>query len=425
MKNKKMKKVRLLDLKDELLTSTSRLCKVFDSLNEKDSLLLLKKINAFVKKPKKSENSASKEVQQNERFKSTVIAPVPAAKPVNPMDFSQEEFDAYEPRHKHTDSSLSEPFSNSDSDDLNEAINYGDEEFAEMEIVNSIRIRDRFGDKDDFLTDKSIVTKHNLNVPKRIDPFKDEGKILGRYPFQANPYSNAPSGFKKLETIQELDGPLVSKLNSDGYDNKATWRLNELTKIGLKKDKLELKVPNTDVCTERERLDNEYKRYLIDLDRRAQKIPEPNMINTTNGECSDEWRNWFQHRLDQMEAWLVEDAINYHLPPSLECDPPAGLKFLAADWNCFRKNEIEIPWDFNNDGPMVLKDDMAFDGTKLYNPLNGKVWNNIVEHLEDQVKRRWRERFPGSRRNPFDDNGGLFWSQIMQQWYDLLNVSTI
>ena len=425
-KNKKMRKARLLDLKDDLLSSTNKICKLFDALNEKDGLLLLKKINTFVveSKKQKKESTVKKE------------APVPSAKPSNPMDFNQKEFDEYTPRKYRSpmDSSHSEPFTVSDSeseqeidsDDFNNAINMGeDEEYSELEIVKNIRIRDRFGDKDDFITDKSIVTKQNLNIPKRIDPFKDAGKLLGRYPFQANSYSKASDGFKKLDPIQEHGETITSALNSADYEAKHKWRMNELKELGILKDKLQLKAPNSDVYTERERLDNEYKRYLIDLDRRALKQPEPNMIDTTNGECSEIWRQWFQNRMDQMENWLVEDAINYHLPPSMECEPPTGLKLLTADWNVFKKSEIDVPWNFTKYGPLVLRDDMVYDGDKLYNPTNGKTWNNIVEHLEDQVKKRWRDQFPESRRNPFDDNGGLFWCQILQQWYDIVSVSLI
>ena len=434
LKNKKMKAARLMDLKDDLLTSTNRICELFDSLNEKDGLLLLKKINSFVTGSKKSKNSKKGKATDTEKSTTEkgIPSPSPSAKPTNPMDFNQKEFDEYTPRMKHTDSSMSEPFSSSDpesdqeleTDDFNNAINVGEEEeYSELDIVKKIRIRDRFGDKDDFLTDKSIVTKHDLNTPRRIDPFKDAGKVLGKYPFQSNQYSNASENFTNCDLAEELSESMKTQLNLADYEMKHKWRMNELKKLGLQKDKLELKLPNSDVCAEREKLGHEYKRYLIDLDRRAQKQPEPNMIDTKTGECSSAWRQWFQNRMDQMEKWLVEDAVNYHLPPSAECDPPIGLKLLTADWNIFRKTETNIPWDFTKYGPMVLRDDMVYDGTKLYNPLNGRTWSNIVEHLEDQVKKRWREAFPGSRKNPFDENGGLFWSQILQQWYDLLDVS--
>ena len=99
------------------------------------------------------------------------------------------------------------------------------------------------------------------------------------------------------------------------------------------------------------------------------------------------------------------------------------MTLLAADWNVYRKSDRETPWNYGKDGPLSLRDDMVYDGVNLYNPRNGKTWNNIVEHLEEQVKRRWRERFPSSKKTPFDDNGGLFWCTILQQWYDILNVS--
>ena len=421
MKNKmkKMKKLRLLDLKDDLLQSTNQLCKVFDALNEKDGLTLLNKINSFVAKTKKHERKKSTEF----------TVPIPSAKPTNPMDFNKEEFDAYEPRVKATDSSHSEPFSSNydsedEGDDLNNAINMGVEEYSEDSIVRKIRIRDRFGDEDDFLTDKSIVTKQNLNIPRRVDPFKDAGKIIGRFPYQENSYSTVPVETRLNVPIKRYSDAVAENLNKDDYDSKYKWRKAELNKIGLDKNKLELKRPNEADLKERERLNNEYKRYLIDLERRALKVPEPNMINTTNGECSEEWRKWFQNRMEQMECWLVEDAINYHLPPSMECDPPAGLSLLAVDWNVFRKSEVDVIWDYTTHGPLVLSEDMVYDGKSLYDPRNGRTWSNIVEHLEDQVKKRWLIRFPDSNRNPFNDNGGLFWCHILQQWYDLVNVST-
>ena len=432
-KTKKMKKSRLLDLKDDLLASTNQLCKVFDALNEKDGLLLLNKINSFVTRTKKLEKTKTEENKNKNKLNksATNTTPMPSAKPTNPMDFNQEEFDGHKPR-KFRSAMWTPPFSSSSDtdstpeiDDLNVAINVGEDEYSEESIVRNIRIRDRFGDKDDFITDKSIVTKQNLNIPRRVDPFKDKGKLIGKYPFQSNPYSNVPVEPIRTDPIKKYSEAVAGNLNRDDYDSKYKWRKVELSKLGLDKNKLELRKPFEADLNERERLNNEYKRYLIDLDRRAQKIPEPNMINTTNGECSDEWRNWFQHRMEQMECWLVEDAINYHLPPSKECDPPMGVSLLAADWNVYRKTEIDIPWNYTEHGPLVLRDDMAYDGTKLFNPRNGKTWSNIVEHLEDQVKRRWLHRFPDSNRNPFDDKGGLFWCQILQQWYDIVNVSTI
>ena len=416
-----MKKLRLLDLKDDLLQSTNQLCKVFDALNEKDGLTLLKKINSFVIKTKNAEKGSKKSTK--------TILPTPSAKPVNPMDFNQKEFDEYTPRMATTDSSLSEPFSSSnpesetEGDGLNDAMNIGEEEYSEESIVKSIRIRDRFGDKDDFMTDKSIVTKQNLNIPRRVDPFKDAGKIIGRFPYTENLYSNVPIEKRNDNLIKKYSDVAAGNLNKDDYDTKCKWRKIELNRLGIDKDKLELKKPNEVGLKERERLNFEYKRYLIDLERRALKVPEPNMIDTTNGECSDEWRKWFQNRMEQMECWLVEDAINYHLPPSSECDPPAGLSLLAVDWNVFRKGEIDTPWNYTENGPLVLRDDMAYDGKSLYDPRNGRTWSNIVEHLEDQVKKRWLNKFPDSNRNPFNDNGGLFWCQILQQWYDLVNVS--
>ena len=122
----------------------------------------------------------------------------------------------------------------------------------------------------------------------------------------------------------------------------------------------------------------------------------------------------------------MEDALNSDLEPSAECDPPRGLKTLMADdWNVFRSNEVKVNWDYEKYGPMVLTKDMAYDGTRLYNPINGQSWSNIVEHLEYLVKKSFAENFPDANHeyDVFQANEGYFWSKLLQQWYDLIQVS--
>ena len=148
------------------------------------------------------------------------------------------------------------------------------------------------------------------------------------------------------------------------------------------------------------------------------------MINPTNGECSQIWRDWFEERMTQMREWLLQDATAYkHLPPSKECDPPRGLHKMAADWHIMRKSEVEINWDYEEYGAMMISDTMAYDGVKLYNPQNGRTWNNIVELLESEVKRDYAMSHPGSDEDVFTKNDGYFWSVLLQQWYDHCEVS--
>ena len=309
------KKTKLLDLKKELLKDHDRIQNIFDDLDEKNALILLKKINAFISKPNKGKNGQQTTTTKLETT-TGMITPTPSAKPIGPMDFDQEEFDNYKPgpapgsTSSEISESNTEPFPSSEHesimeesdsnaevvDDLNEAINLGEEDLMDDTIVRSIRVRDRFGDKDDFINDKSIVTRQNLHIPKTVDPFKDGNKVLGKFPFQRNPYSNAPL-LTESSQITKLPENLTKQLNEDDYDAKAKWRAGELMKMGLYKDKLELKNATSEVLNERERLKNEYKRYVIDRKRREEKEPEPNMIDTTTGECSQVWRDWFQRRM--------------------------------------------------------------------------------------------------------------------------------
>ena len=70
----------------------------------------------------------------------------------------------------------------------------------------------------------------------------------------------------------------------------------------------------------------------------------------------------------------------------------------------------------------MISDTMAYDGVKLYNPLNGRTWNNIVEVLESEVKRDYAMSH-GPNEDVFKKNDGYFWSILLQQWHDHCNVS--
>ena len=54
----------------------------------------------------------------------------------------------------------------------------------------------------------------------------------------------------------------------------------------------------------------------------------------------------------------------------------------------------------------------------------GKSWSNIVEVLETEVKKKYELLHPGTNFDVFETNQGFFWSRLLQQWYDNVNVST-
>ena len=111
----------------------------------------------------------------------------------------------------------------------------------------------------------------------------------------------------------------------------------------------------------------------------------------------------------------------------MECNPPAGMKIIADDWRVMRKNETNVIWDYEKRGPIKLTHNMFYDGNKLFNPYNGRTWDNIIEHLAEQVKEDYERMAacPGPTMAPWEgENGGFFFSMLLQQWYDIINVST-
>lgn len=271
-----------------------------------------------------------------------------------------------------------------------------------------------------YSTDRSIVTIEDQDAVIKRDPFKDGDKILGQR--QGNPYSNTPMTMRRADPILLYSEVMAQGLNEKSYVEKLEQRRKDMVtqKLNVSTD---VTAPRIDDTEEKRRLDADYKRYVLDCQRREAKVPEPNVIDRNTGECSAEWREWFQRRLRQIEDWLVEDAIN-GLPPSHECEPPEGVSLLAADWRVFRRHEVNVEWNYEKYGPMLLTDEMAFDGEKLYNPLTGRVWENIIEHLECAVKKKFAEKWPGGNYDVFEENNGYFWSLCLQQWYDIINVSS-
>ena len=312
------------------------------------------------------------------------------------------------PTELEEDSSRSEPFSDSPRSDLEEE--YGD-------VLNR-------GIMHEYSTERSVVTKENQHIERKVDPFMDKNKIVGGAGRNGNPPSRAPIQMRPADNLELFSNEMTSGMNTRGFDEKLKNRKALLLREGLIKEKLEPKGPTSEDLELRQELRKEKERAEIDTRRRALKEPEPNMINTENGEWSDVWRNWFDRRLGQIEEWLLEDATTYnHLPPSVECEPPRGVKVLATDWNVIRRNEVEVAWDYEKYGPMRLTDNMAYDGTKLYNPITGRTWSNIIEVLETEVKKKYEALNPGTDFNVFEVNDGFFWSTLLQQWYDIINVS--
>ena len=275
-------------------------------------------------------------------------------------------------------------------------------------------------------TERSMVTIHEQHTVKKVDPFRDEGKDIGPCVLTGNPYSSVSDEMSPADPIPLYSEAVANSMNSKTYQEKLRERKINLRNEKLSED-LDVKEPTQADLKERVRLQNEYKRYRIDLLRRREKIPEPNMINPENGEVDNKWVDWFQNRIDQMEAWLVEDAMNPDLPPSSECDPPRGVKtLLTADWNVFKSSEVKVKWNFEKYGPMILTKEMAYDGKRLYNPINGQTWSNIVEHLEYLVKKTYAKNFENRiNYDVFQANDGYFWSHLLQQYYDLVKVSLV
>lgn len=325
VKNEKKKKTNnvsyVQEVREALRVGTFTLKDILDALNEKECKKMFKKW-------RKSQNSND--------------ALMPSAGRTDPeQPFSD------------TSSSLSEIEEGDENDVLNEGMNLAD---------LSSTIRSRMNDELEYSTDRSIVRKVDQHFEKRVDPFGDKGKIIGPKNPAGNPVARAPIGMKPAQTIDQLPKALVDQMNKTSYNEKLESRKKMLRNEGLLHEKLDPPKPTQDDFAHRIFLEEDYKRELVDATRRELKMPEPNMINPENGECDQGWRDWFENRMQQIREWLIEDATIYsHLRPSCECDPPKGLNKMAADWHTLRKNEVQIKWDYEEYGAMMLSDTMAYD----------------------------------------------------------------
>ena len=310
-----------------------------------------------------------------------------------------------------SEASRSDPFEDSDDDVLNMAL-------QDVSVSDNEETR--------YSTEKSIVTKENQNQVRKIDPFNDAGKDIGRA-YGYNPRSRAPIAMKEPGKMKSFAEVLVKGLNDMPYDDKVKQKKSDLRKTRLQHrdpEKVKIEKPSEETMMNRIQVQKDHKRELIDLERRRLKEPEPNFINPLNGECSENWRHWFNRRMEQISMWLVEDASsNFQLPPSRECDPPRGIHKAACDWKIFKKTEVEVQWNYDKYGPMIFNDKIAYDGEHLFNPASGRKWENFVEFLESEVKRKYREVFPNAETDVFEQNQGYFWSLLIQQWYDIISVS--
>ena len=388
------------ELKLAILRGEIQIKDIFDALNDKDQRKVARKI-------KKSEDFNQK------GKKDKICAPTPSGA------ISETESCEHSDRRDDCDicDSRSDPFPDSE-DEIRDVLNEG----INPEDLNGSRRRDY--SLDDYATNRSIVTRENQNIERRVDPFNDKGKMIGKITKKGNPPSRAPIQMRKADPLELYSETVALEMNQKSYDEKAKIRKASLLKMGLTKEKLEPKNATIDDLNMRQKLKLEKERFEIDAVRRTLKTEEPNVVNTSNGEWSDEWRSWFEMRFEQCESWLLEDASIYsHLPPSKECDLPRGYEHPAADWNVFRKSETQVPWDYEKYGPMMLTENLAYDGNKLYDPLTGKSWSNIIEVLESEVKRKYQLAHPNATMDVFEKNDGFFWSTILQQWYDGINVS--
>lgn len=387
------------EVKNSISKGEIQLKDIFDALNIKDCRRLAKKLKKV-------------EVVTREKGKKAYLTPIPSGANSDVDDIDNDDIE-----YLNTDGQRSEPFPDSENE-ISDVLNQG------MNLENDSEIRGRDRSVDEYSTDRSIVTKENQHIERRVDPFNDKGKMIGKIEKKGNPQSRAPIEMRGADPIKLYSEVMTQGLNQDPYDEKAKRRKASLLKMGLTKEKLEPKIVKSDDLEMRQKLKLEKERYEIDAWRRTQMVEEPNMVDANNGECSDTWRNWFNERMNQKSNWLVEDATIYsHLPPSQECQPPRGFEPDAADWNIFRKSEVQVPWDFEKYGPMMLTENMAYDGTRLYDPSNGKQWSNIIEFLESEVIRKYQTANPGASLEVFERNDGFFWSTILQQWYDTISVS--
>ena len=389
------------DLKESILKGEIRIKDIFDALNVKDQRKIARKF-------RKNEDLNRKTNIGDD------LTPIPSGAPSDCEDCENceycEDCDNCDSR--------SDPFPESE-EDTKDVLNQG------MNLDDTSGSQKRDYSLDDFATERSIVTRENQNIERRIDPFNDKEKVIGKIVKKGNPPSRAPIQMRMADPLKMHSEIMVQGMNQKNFDEKAKIRKASLLKKGLTKEKLEPKNATSNDLEIRNKLKLEKERLEIDAVRRTLKIGEPNVVNTSNGEWSDEWRDWFQRRLTQIEDWLLEDATVYrHLPPSRECEPPRGYEApTMADWNVFRKSEVQVPWDFEKYGPMMLTENMAYDGNRLYDPLNGRSWSNIVEVLESEVKRKYQAEHPEAPMDVFEKNDGYFWSTILQQWYDNVNVS--
>ena len=393
-KNEAHKKHKVAELKKAMMKGEIPWETVLSALSDKD----FGKIGRMVKKMDLNKNDAlnkSKTLDENEK---------------KPVDDAQR-LDVLNPS---AGIQSEEPFPSSSSS--SSEANSNDYEYDD--VLN------RALDAHVWCTDRSIVTIHDHEAEMKVDPFRDAGRDIGPNRNQRNPYSTVSDEMKPADPILRYSEVLTEGLNKKSYNEKLQLRKSLIIREKLSEIPDALIMREEDKA-ERTALENEYKRYMIDLKRKEAKLPEPNMIDPRNGECSNEWRLWFENRIEQIREWLLEDAINHELPPSIECNPPRGLKLLGADWNVFREGEIKVKWDYEKYGPMVLTEDMAYDGKKLYNPSTGQSWTNIVEHLEHLVKVSYLKSFPNTKYDVFKANEGYFWSQLLQQWYDIVNVSLL
>ena len=201
-----------------------------------------------------------------------------------------------------TSSSLSEIDENDENDVLNEGMN----------ISNiSDTLRARVNDESDYTTNKSIVRKEDQHFEKRVDPFEDRGKIIGPKDPNGNPIAKAPIGMKPAQKIEPLPKRMVDSMNKTSYNEKLEKRRKWLRSQKLLQESLEPAKPTQDDFSHRTFLEEDHQREVVDADRREQKLPEPNMINPTNGECDQGWRDWFEMRMQQIREWLIQDATIY------------------------------------------------------------------------------------------------------------------
>ena len=222
-KRTKGKNETISEFKELIRKGEIQLKDIFDALDIKTCRKVARKIKKDVEKKQKSETS-----------------PFPSCGKIDEDDDERE-----------WDDSASDPFPEEQSDVFNAGMNEGNltsdsnnqsdvfnEGINEENLTRSLR---RDYSQDDYATDRSIVTRENQHIPRRVDPFNDRDKMIGQFERKGNPESTAPIEMRPAEDIKLFSEILVDGLNKQNYSTKLEKRKTLLLRRKVNKERLEPK----------------------------------------------------------------------------------------------------------------------------------------------------------------------------------------